>query len=313
VSAPGAEPRAESTAPRTGFILLGLLSFFWGINWPMMKWGVTEVSPWSFRAFCIVVGSIGLFVCARLARQSITIQRRDLRPLLVAAFFNTTVWHLCSAYGLVHMASGRAAIIAFTMPLWATLLAVPVLGETITKAKMAGLALGLAGLALLLVGEAAAIGAAPLGALLMLGAALGWAAGSLAVKRHRWSMQSFPLTGWQLLLGGLPILAGWWILEGDGTWLRPGVDAPSWRGLLGLVYAATVPMIFCQWGWVRVLQVFPASVAAVGTLLIPVVGVFSSALLVGERIGLTEIAALGLITASLAVVLGPRVPGAPRR
>jgi hypothetical protein len=54
-------------------------------------------------------------------------------------------------------------------------------------------------------------------------------------------------------------------------------------------------------------------VAAVGTLLIPVVGVFSSALLVGERIGLTEIAALGLITASLAVVLGPRVPGAPRR
>jgi drug/metabolite transporter (DMT)-like permease len=51
----------------------------------------------------------------------------------------------------------------------------------------------------------------------------------------------------------------------------------------------------------------------VGTLLIPVVGVFSSALLVGERIGLTEIAALGLITASLAVVLGPRVPGAPRR
>jgi drug/metabolite transporter (DMT)-like permease len=72
-------------------------------------------------------------------------------------------------------------------------------------------------------------------------------------------------------------------------------------------------MIFCQWGWVRVLQVFPASVAAVGTLLIPVVGVFSSALLVGERIGLTEIAALGLITASLAVVLGPRVPGAPRR
>jgi drug/metabolite transporter (DMT)-like permease len=91
------------------------------------------------------------------------------------------------------------------------------------------------------------------------------------------------------------------------------VDAASWRGLLGVVYAATIPMIFCQWGWVRVLQVFPASVAAVGTLLIPVVGVFSSALLVGERIGLTEIAALGLITASLAVVLGPRVPGPAQR
>jgi drug/metabolite transporter (DMT)-like permease len=89
--------------------------------------------------------------------------------------FNTTVWHLCSAYGLMLMASGRAAIIAFTMPLWATLLAVPLLGERITRAKAAGLALGLAGLSCLLVGEASAIGAAPLGGLLMLGAAVAWA------------------------------------------------------------------------------------------------------------------------------------------
>ena len=56
------------------------------------------------------------------------------------------------------MASGRAAIIAFTMPLWATLLAVPVLGERITKAKAAGLVLGLAGLCFLLAGDAAAPG-----------------------------------------------------------------------------------------------------------------------------------------------------------
>jgi len=298
--------------PRSGLALLGLLTIFWGVNWPMIKWGVTEFRPWSFRAACIVIGVAGLFACARLAGQSLAIPRRDLGPLLVASFFNMTVWHLCSAYGLSYMASGRAAIIAFTMPLWATLLAVPVLGERITRAKAAGLALGLAGLGFLLAGEVAELRRAPLGGLLMLGAAISWAAGSLAVKRHRWELQSFPLTGWQLLLGGIPILVGWAVLEG-GDVLRAGLEAPSWRGIAGTLYSATVPMIFCQWGWVRVLQVFPASVAAIGTLLIPVVGVLSSALLVGEDIGLTEVAALGLILASLAIVLGPRLPLPGRR
>jgi drug/metabolite transporter (DMT)-like permease len=312
VTAPPPAAVTEPAGPRTGFVLLGLLSLFWGVNWPMMKWAVTDFRPWSFRVLCIVLGSLGLFACARIAGQRVAIARRDLGPLLLASFFNTTLWHLLSAYGLMLMASGRAAIIAFTMPLWATLLARPLLGEPLTRAKAAGLVLGLAGLACLLAGEVAAIGAAPFGGLLMLGAALAWAAGSLAIKRHRWTMGAFPLTAWQLVLGGVPILAGWWILEGDAV-LRPGLDAPSWRGLAGALYAATIPMVFCHWGWMRVLQAFPASVAAIGTLLIPVVGVFSAALVIGEPVGATEIAALALILASLAIVLGPRLPGMARR
>ncbi len=301
------EPADEAALPRAGFVLLGLLSFFWGINWPMMKWGVTEFRPWSFRAACIVLGVVGLFACARLAGQALRIPREDLRPLLVASFFNTTAWHLCSAYGLMLMASGRAAIIAFTMPLWATLLAVPVLGERIDRARALGLLLGLGGLLFLLAGEMTALQRAPLGALLMLGAALVWAAGSLTVKRHRWAMPAFTLTAWQLLIGGVPILIGWAWLEGVDV-LQQGIERPSWRAIAGTLYAATVPMIFCHWGWMRVLQIFPASVAAIGTLLIPVVGVFSAALVIGERVGVTELSALALITCSLAIVLGPRLP-----
>lgn len=312
MTAPAPAGSAETGSARTGFVLLGLLAFFWGVNWPMMKLAVTDFRPWSFRAACIVLGSLGLLACARIAGQRIAIARRDLGPLLAASFFNTTVWHLASAYGLMLMASGRAAIIAFTMPLWATLLAAPVLGEPITRAKLAGLGLGLAGLGFLLAGEATAIGAAPLGALLMLVAAVAWAAGSLAVKRHRWTMGAFPLTAWQLVLGGLPIIGGWWILEG-GDALRPGLATPSWLGVAGALYAATVPMVFCHWGWMRVLQSFPASVAAIGTLLIPVIGVFSAALVIGETVGATEIAALGLTLAALAIVLGPRLPWLVRR
>ncbi|MFM8989065.1 MAG: EamA family transporter [Alphaproteobacteria bacterium] len=100
--------------PRSGFVLLALLTVFWGVNWPMIKWGVTEFRPWSFRAACIVIGVAGLFACARLAGQSLAIPRRDLGPLLVASFFNMTVWHLCSAYGLSYMApsTGTASSVA---------------------------------------------------------------------------------------------------------------------------------------------------------------------------------------------------------
>lgn len=310
MSAPAGAPAAqagEGALPRTGFVLLGLLSFFWGINWPMMKWGVTEIRPWSFRSVCIVLGVAGLFACARLAGQATRIPREDLRPLLLASFFNTTAWHLCSAYGLMLMASGRAAIIAFTMPLWATLLAVPLLGERINRVRAIGLLLGLGGLLCLLAGEVTAVQRAPLGGLLMLGAAVTWAAGSLTIKRHRWAMPAFTLTAWQLLIGGVPILIGWALLEG-GDVLQAGFERPSWRGIVGTLYAATVPMIFCHWGWMRVLQIFPASVAAIGTLLIPVVGVFSAALVIGEQVGPIELAALALITCSLAIVLGPRLP-----
>ncbi len=297
----------ESALPRTGFVLLALLTVFWGLNWPFMKWGLNEFRPWSMRSFCITIGVIGLFACGRLAGQRLGVARQDRAALTLAAIFNITGWHLCSAYGLMLMASGRAAIIAFTMPLWATLFAVPLLGERMTRVKLLGRAFGGAGLLLLVIGEVRALERAPLGAALMFGAAISWALGSLTIKRHRWATQVFALTAWQMVVGGAPILVGWFVFEGFDV-LQPGIDAVSWRGIAGTLYAATIPMIFCHWGWTRLLQVFPASVAAIGTLLIPVVGVFSAALLVGESVGATELASLGLIIAALTITLGPRLP-----
>ena len=62
-------------------------------------------------------------------------------------------------------------------------------------------------------------------------------------------------------------------------------------------------MVFCHWAWFSVVRLFPAAIAAIGTLAIPIVGVFSSALVLGEPVGLRELASLGLVCAALAVVL----------
>ncbi|MEM7188675.1 MAG: EamA family transporter [Pseudomonadota bacterium] len=72
---------------------------------------------------------------------------------------------------------------------------------------------------------------------------------------------------------------------------------------MAILYLVTVPMVFCQWAFLKVVRIFPAAVAAIGTLAVPVVGVYSSALVLGEPVGWAEFAALVLISAALFFVL----------
>ncbi|EKE75537.1 DMT family transporter [Oceanibaculum indicum] len=294
---PGASP-LPAPLPASGFVLLVLLTLFWGINWPAMKLALTGIAPFTFRTICLFVGGFSLLAFALAKRQTIRIAAADLKPLLIASLLNVTGWHLFSAYGLLQVQAGRGAIIAFTMPIWASILASLVLKEAFTLRKLIGLVLGIGGLAVLIGPEMARLGAAPIGSLLMLGAALTWAMGTIVTKRQSWQIGTVALTGWQLTLGGLPIFLGALLID----------PAPDFAGLRGEVlwaalYAALIPMIFCHWAWFRIVDLFPASIAAIGTLAIPVVGVLSSALVLGEPIGLTEIAALLLVMAGLSVVL----------
>ncbi|MBU0723393.1 MAG: DMT family transporter [Alphaproteobacteria bacterium] len=292
-SIPGTAP-----LPASGLVLLVLLTIFWGVNWPAMKLALTGIAPFTFRTICLLIGGVCLLGFALAQRQSIRIRAGDWSPLFWASLLNVTGWHLFSAYGLLQVPAGRGAIIAFTMPIWASILASIVLKEAFTGRKIIGLLLGIGGLAVLIGPEMAALGAAPIGSLLMLGAAVSWAAGTIVTKRQPWQLGTAALTGWQLLLGGIPILIGALLIDPV-----PDFTGLSQPVLWAAIYAAVIPMIFCHWAWFRIVSLFPASIAAIGTLAIPVVGVLSSALILGEAIGPAEIAALVLVLAGLSVVL----------
>ena len=290
---------AAGKPSREGVLLLASLSLFWGVNWPAMKLAVMAIDPWTFRVLCLAAGAGGLMLIARLSgARRLAVPRGDWGPLLLASLLNVTGWHLGTAFALTFMEAGRASIIAFTMPVWASLFGVLLLGERLTRTRIAGLALGLVGLGCLLVPELGRIGAAPWGVLFMLAAAASWAAGTVVVKARRWGMDTAALSGWQLVLGGVPVLVGWALAGRPETLLT----AP-WESLAGALYGMLIPMIYCYWAWFRVVDIFPASLAAIGTLAVPVIGVFSSALLTGERIGPGEIAGLVLVLAALALVL----------
>src|SRR5439155_1526644 len=132
-------------------------------------------------------------------------ERQAVLQLLVMALFNVTLWHVCAAFGVSFLASGRAAILAFTMPLWASLLAVPMLGERLGWNILAGLAIGLAAVGVLVAPDWRAIAASPIGIVMMLVAAFSWAAGTVSYKKVRWSMPTAVLTAWQIVIGAVPV------------------------------------------------------------------------------------------------------------
>ena len=288
-----------------GIWLLAALALFWGANWPAMKLAVGEVGPWTFRTICLYVGAGGLFGVALARGIPMSLPRGQVAVFAGTSVLNVTVWHVTSAYGLTLLGAGRAVLVAFTMPLWAALFAWLFFGETFTRRKLFALGLGLAGLALLALPASDTLGHSLAGLALMLAAAVGWALGTVWLKSRHFAMSAVTLTAWQLAIGGVPVILGMLVFEvagiGGGVVLKH--DSPSFAGWIGLVYAATVPMIFCHWAWFRALEILPASLAAIGTLAVPVVGVLASALLLGEAVGWSEAAALLCVVAALALAL----------
>ncbi|HYD98335.1 MAG TPA: DMT family transporter, partial [Alphaproteobacteria bacterium] len=274
-------------------------------NWPAMKVVLSALDPWTLRTVCLMAGGGAVLAIAALAGQRLRL-RGDAGRLLVAAALNVTGWHMLTAFALTQMAAGRAAIVGFTMPIWAAPLAWRLLGERFDRRRLIALALGAAALGLLLAPDLAEFGRRPLGTALMAGAALSWAGGTIATKRWSglWGLDAAALTGWQLLLGGLPVVAGMLL------WGRPAALAELGpTPAAALLYIVALPMVYCHWAWFRLVAAFPANLAAMATLGVPVVGVLGSALLIGEWPTAFDLGALALVLAALSLV---RPAGAAR-
>lgn len=272
------------------------VTLLWGLNWPAMKLAVHGFEPWTFRSIVLVFGALTLFAIARALGQSIALPRR-LWPAILLPAATVTGWHMFSAFGLLHLGGGRAVIIAFTMPLWAALLATWWLHERLEPRRLIALVAGLAGLGLLLVDDLASVQAAPVGLLLMLAAALSWAVGTVAIKSVDWGTSAIVLTAWQLALGAVPIV-GFWLWQGAKLDLT-SPDAGAW---FALAYTTFVAMVFCYCAHVYLVTVLPATVAAIGIMAMPLVGLLGSAWLLGEPVGVPELLALAFVVGGQAVL-----------
>jgi drug/metabolite transporter (DMT)-like permease len=286
--------------PQRLWWVLASLTLAWGFNWTAMKVALAEVPPWTFRSLCLGLGAAVLFAALRAGGQRLVLPTGQWGRLWLLALLNITSWNMLVAFGVGMIPSGRAAILAYTMPVWAVPLSVWLLGERITRVKLVGLALGLGGLALLLAESFSGLGSAPLGSFLVLGAALSWALGTVLQKRFPVKLPVGLYTAWIMLIGGVPIFVGALLFD-DWEALR-NVSVIAW---LGTTYNVVIAFAFAHWAWIKIATSVPVSVFSISMLLIPVVGVLSGMLFLGERPAWTEYTALALVLVALLTVLRP--------
>jgi drug/metabolite transporter (DMT)-like permease len=266
-----------------------------------MKIVLFEMEPMHFRTLCLLFGAAGLFTVARINGLPIRIPDGQWSRMVATALVNMAGWNIFAIYGIRLMASGRAAILGYTMPVWGAMLSTWLLKEPFTKRQALGTVLGFTGILVLLGNEVQAVGRSPLGALLMVGAAVSWALGTVMMKRWPVPLPASSFTAWQMLIGVIPIMAIALTCE-RGTF---NPFALSVWPMLGTLYNILVAFNFCYWAWTKIALVAPVGVSSLAVMMTPVVGVFSGALVLGETPHWQDYAALVLVVASLATVLLP--------
>ena len=290
-----APPPARALLPPWFFLVM--LWLVWGTSWPAMRTVFLEMPVWQFRAITCAIGGAALLLMAKVAGGRVRLARGDWLPLALASVFNMTVWHVTSGYGLRMIGAGHAALVCYTLPVWTALLSAFVLHERLTSRVFLGLVLGMAGVAVLASHDFAALGADALGLAFVLAAAISWGIGTVLIKRRRWSAGINALAGWQLLMACVPIGLVALLTE------RFTLHQASTAALLSGVYILIFGVILGYAVWFKVVSLFSATVASIGSLVTPVIGMGSSALLLGEHIGWREIVALALVLSAGAIVV----------
>jgi drug/metabolite transporter (DMT)-like permease len=290
------KPMARGRIAPAGLMFLAITSIGWGFNWPVTKYLLSELPPLTLRGGTGVIGACLLAVLALASGQSLKVARGLWPRLMLAALLNVTGWMVLMGLALLWLPAGETALIAYTMPVWAALLAWPVLGERPTWLRAIALVMAFAGLAAIMGGNGitASIEKLP-GILMALTGALGFALGTVLAKKFPLQLPPIPAAAWQIGLGCFPVAIVGLLIETTHP------QAVTQLGWLLLFYSTVVQFCVAYVAWFAALARLPASVAAIGTMAVPVIGVVASALALHEPLGIGQITALVFTLAGVAL------------
>jgi drug/metabolite transporter (DMT)-like permease len=289
---PGAKPRI---AP-AGLAFLAVTSIGWGFNWPIVKYLLGYLPPLTLRGSTGVIGASLLAIMALLWGQSLHVPRAFWPRLVVAAILNVGCWMVLMGFALVYLPASEAALIAYTMPVWASILAWPILGERPNLLRVLSLVMAFAGLSAILGGNGLAASVSKLpGIIMALVGALGFATGTVLAKKWPLHLPPVSAAAWQIGIGCFPVAIAGYLFE---TSNMAGLSGMVW---LMFGYSTVVQFCIAYVCWFAALARLPASVAAIGTMAVPVIGVVTSAIALHEPLGVGQIAALIFTLAGVAL------------
>jgi drug/metabolite transporter (DMT)-like permease len=287
---------ARTRIAPAGLMFLAITSVGWGFNWPVTKFLLSELPPLTLRGVTGVLGAVLLAFFAVLRRQSLKVPPEVWPRLVIAGLLNVTGWMVLMGLALLWLPAGEAALIAYTMPIWASVIAWPVLGERPTVLRTIALVMAFAGLAAIMGGNGFAASAAKWpGIVMALVGSVGFALGTVLSKKFPIHLPPITAAAWQIGVGCLPVAIAGLVVE---TTHLEQVTPVGWALL---VYSTVVQFCIAYVSWFAALSRLPASVAAIGTMAVPVIGVVASAFALHEPLGAGQIAALVFTLAGVAL------------
>ena len=291
-------------ATRRQLVVLLLLTLVWGLNWPVMKVGVSGLPgaaqsypPLTFRTLSMWLGLPVLGAAVWWLKVPLTLPRTHWKELALLTLSNMLVWHVVIIVALQQLSSGRSAILGYTMPIFAALWGMWIWRERLGARQMLGVGAAALGVVLLLSSEFARFSGAPLAALAIVGAAALWALGTHLLRRSAIGLPLLALSFWMTAVTSVAMLALSLVFEFDQwRWPEPHV----WSAVL---YNAVLVFGFAHTAWFYLARSLPPVASSVSVMLIPVLGVFSGALLLGEPLQWQDWAACALLVLAIAAVL----------
>ena len=288
---------------RQQLVVLVLLTLVWGVNWPVLKLGVQAFPPLTFRALSLLLGLPLMALVLRMQKLPLWLPRGQWGPVLWLGLFNAVFWHALIIVAIPMLSSGRAAILGHTMPIFSALLGALFFHDRLPARGWAGVAAAATGVLLLLWNEMASMGGRPLGVLIMLTAAAIWALGTRMLRRAHLDVPTLTLTFWMVVEATVVVSVLGLLFERD-QWHLPGATA-TWA----ILFNAVLAIGFAQTAWFYLARSLPPLASTLSVMMIPVLGVFSGALWLGEQLHWQDWAAVGLMTVAIASVLWPAPAG----
>jgi len=283
-------------------LLLVALSFCWGLSWSAMRIALDELSPWSMRLLGYSIGAATMFVLIKAQGRPLAIPGgRNALHVFVAALFIVVAFGIAGTFAQLLAQTSRVIIVNYSMPVWGSLMAYFVLRERVDRRSAIGLALCIAGLGVLVAPVFEESLAEPIGLLLALVCALGWAGGTVYMKWARIQGDLLAITFWQIMVGVAAFAIGYLAFEG-----LPKFEALQWRTWGGVLFNGILGTGIAYFIWFNIIGRLSTAMASLGTLMNPVVGVIGAAILLGDRPTIPDIVGFALIFGAAACVLLPR-------
>lgn len=288
----------NSALSRPQAIGLVVLTLIWGLNWPVMKLGLRELSPLWFRAATMAGGALCLAIYYARQRRIRLWPRgaAEWRTIVVLGLPNIVGWHGLSIIGVAHLPAGRAAILGFTMPVMTVLITVIFYRERFTARLALAVGAVLVAIVLLLWNELSALAGSPVGIAWMQGAAFCWALGTIWMQRARLTLPAQTLVIWMLGLSSLALAALASVLE----------PAPH-LGFSATMWAVIAWSVLLNYGaaqviWFPLARALPPATSAMSTMAIPMVGILSS-IFIGEWPSWQDLLAMACVVVAIGAVL----------